>query len=287
MSLETYDIYFSGATLKEADPAETKRKIGAMFKLEGKKLERLFSGKPVAIKKGVDMDRAVKFRVAFRDAGALVDIVPAGQPAPKPKPTAKPELAAKPEPAARPEPSPRPAPAVTTAAATTQSPSPASKPAQLKDSGLSLADGPLPATEESSVEPIPVPDFGLSEAKEFTLSDCTAPVEPAPIPDISALDLDKAGTLIDETPPPEPLEFDTETLKLDDPGTTLIEQEEVAPVQIDTGQLTMSAADEGSLEGYQKPVEPAPLPNIDHLQLDEAKEKPKAQDKARFATTDD
>ena len=82
MSLDTYDVYFSGATLKDADPAEAKRKVGAIFKLEGEKLERLFSGKPIPIKRGVDMDQAVKYRVAFRDAGALVDIVPAGQPDP-------------------------------------------------------------------------------------------------------------------------------------------------------------------------------------------------------------
>ena len=73
MNQESYDVYFSGACLKSADPAEVKRKIGAIFKLEGEKLERLFSGVPVPIKRGVDMDRAVKFRVTFfpgRDAGA-------------------------------------------------------------------------------------------------------------------------------------------------------------------------------------------------------------------------
>jgi hypothetical protein len=273
MSLETYDVYFSGATLKNADPAEAKRKIGAMFKLEGEKLERLFSGKPIPIKRGVDMDQAVKFRVAFRDAGALVDIVPAGQPAPKP--------------AAKPTPAPRPAAPPAATAATPQAAASVSRPTTPRDTGLSLADGPLPATAEHPVEPVPVPDYGLSAPKDFTLSDCTPPVEPAPIPDTSALDLDKAGTLIDESPAPQPLEIDTEALELDDPGTTLIEPEEVAPAQIDTDQLTLSAANEGSLEGYQKPLEPAPLPNIDHLQLDEAKEKSKAQGKARFVIADD
>ncbi|PVV15187.1 MAG: hypothetical protein B6D72_02530, partial [gamma proteobacterium symbiont of Ctena orbiculata] len=80
MTADTYDVYFSGAIIKNNEPAEVKRKIGAVFKLEGEKLDRLFSGKPVPIKRGIDMDRAIKFRVTFRDAGALVDIVPAGDP---------------------------------------------------------------------------------------------------------------------------------------------------------------------------------------------------------------
>jgi hypothetical protein len=276
MSPETYDVYFSGALLKTADPAETKRKIGAMFKLEGDKLERLFSGKPVPIKRGVDMEQAVRFRVAFRDAGALVDIVPNGQPAP--------------DPASRPTPPQRPA--APTAAPTPIEPAAqpalaASAPPHADDSGLSLADGPLPEPAPADAPPMPVPDYGLSAPEEFNLSDCATPVEAAPLPDISALDLDKAGAMLDESPEPAPLEIDTEALMLDDPGTPLVEEEAVSPPPIDTDQLTLSAANEGTLEGFQKAVEPAPLPNIDHLDLLETEEKPKSQGKATFVIADD
>jgi hypothetical protein len=277
MSLETYDVYFSGALLKNADPAEAKRKIGAMFKLEGEKLERLFGGKPVPIKRGVDMDQAVRFRVAFRDAGALVDIVPAGQPAP--------------DPAARPTPPPRPtAPPRATAPAATVASAPQTASASTTEStqsGLSLADGPLPAPPDTPATPIPVPDYGLSAPQGFNLSDCTPPVEPAPLPDISAMNLDKEGVILDESPEPEPLEIDTEALMLDAPGTTLIETEEIPPPPIETDQLSMSEANEGSLEGYAKPVEPVPLPDIDHLHLEQAEEKPKSQGKAQFVIADD
>lgn len=268
MSLETYDVYFSGTLLKTTDPVEVKRKIGAMFKLEGDKLERLFSGKPIPIKRGIDMDQAIRFRVAFRDAGALVDIVPSGQPAP--------------DPAARPVPKPRPAAPLAPAP---QKPTPSET--TPNSSGLSLADGPLPPPAEPEVNPIPVPDLDLSAPKGFNLSDCAPQVEPAPLPDISAMDLDKAGVIIDETPDPEPLEIDTEALMLDAPGTTLIETEEVPSPQIDTDELSMSAPNEGSLEAYQKPVEPTPLPDIDHLHLEKAEKKPKPQDKAQFTIADD
>lgn len=273
MSLETYDVYFSGATLKDADPAEVKRRIGAMFKLEGSKLDRLFSGKPVPIKRGVDMDRAVKFRVAFRDAGALVDIVPEGQPAPDPTTRATPPQ--------RPTTPPPGAPAQPRAT----SPEPPATPAT--DSGMTLAEGPLPPADDAGSPDIPVPDYALSAPQDFNLSDCAPAVEPAPIPDISSLDLDREGVVLDESPEPEPLEIDTEALELDEPGTTLVESKPFAPPPIDIDQLSMSEPNEGSLEGYQQAVEPAPLPDTSHLQLEEAGEKEKPQGKAKFVIADD
>jgi hypothetical protein len=276
MSPETYDVYFSGAILKTAELAEAKRKIGAMFKLEGEKLDRLFSGKPVPIKRGVDMDQAVRFRVAFRDAGALVDIVPAGQPAPNP--------------AARPAPPQRPAAAATTATARPAPPSPTpadGAPSTPPESGLSLAEGPLPEAADTTAPPVAVPDYGLSAPKDFNLSDCAPPVQAASLPDISAMDLEKEGVTLDESPDPEPLEIDTEALMLDEPGTPLIETEEVPPPPLDTDQFSMSGPNEGSLEVYQKPVEPAPLPDIEHLKLEEADKKPKSQGKATFVIADD
>jgi hypothetical protein len=267
MNTDSYDVYFSGVCLKTADPAEVKRKIGALFKLEGEKLDRLFSGKPIPIKRGVDMDQAVKFRVSFRDAGALVDIVPTGQPAPVP----------------RPAPAPRPA--------ATEAPNPAtSTPAAAAGTnGLSLADGPLPAAEGEQAPSIPIPDYDLSAPKDFNLSDCTPAVEPAPIPDISGLDLDKPGATLDEHPDPAPLEIDIDALSLDDTDTPLEEERELQPPQIDTQNLTLSAPREGSLEAYQKSVEPAPLPNIDHLKLDEnaAAKEEKSLGKATFQIADD
>lgn len=243
MNTDSYDVYFSGACLKTADPAEVKRKIGALFKLEGEKLDRLFSGKPTPIKRDVDMDQAVKFRVTFRDAGALVDIVPSGQPAPIAKPAPPPRPAAEDLP---------------------------SKPVAAENGALTLADGPLPAAESDQAPAIPIPDFGLSAANDFNLSDCTPVVTPAPIPDISELDLDLPGVTLDEHPDPAPLEIDTEGLTLDDTDAPLADETQIQPPRIDTESLSLSAPREGSLEAYQLPVEPAPLPNIDHLKLDEA-----------------
>ena len=258
MSIETFDVYFSGALIKDHDPEQVKRKIGAMFKLEGDRLERLFSGKPIPIKRGVDMDRAIKYRVAFRDAGGLVDIVPAGEPAP----------------VAKPAPAPRPA---------------ADKPpaeSAAKPSPLTLAEGPMEAPTDNPGPEITVPDYALSTAEGFDLSDCAPEVTPQELPDISSLDLNNPGTQLDETPAPEPLEIDTAALELDAPGNILEEQAPPEALVIDTDSLSLSPANEGSLEDCQPEVEATPLPNLDHLEIIESKEE-KTQGKAQFKLSDD
>ncbi|MFI0413880.1 MAG: hypothetical protein ACH255_07040 [Candidatus Thiodiazotropha sp.] len=262
MTGEMYDVYFSGAIIKDNDPAEVKRKIGAIFKLQGDKLDRLFSGKPIPIKKSVDMDRAIRFRITFRDAGGLVDIVPAGTPPPTAKPTQQ-----------------RP-PAEQAKVAATDS--------HQASSELTFADGPMepPADSHSDTPPIAVPDYELSSAQGFDLSDCAPTVEAVEIPDISSLDMDKPGITLDESPEPEPLEIDTSSLELDKPGATLIEESPPEPARIDTAALSMAPANQGSLEDCQTPVKPAPIPNIDHLKVVQPEPAP-SEGKAKFNISDD
>ncbi|MCU7906742.1 MAG: hypothetical protein KZQ76_13035 [Candidatus Thiodiazotropha sp. (ex Epidulcina cf. delphinae)] len=243
MSVESYDVYYSGAILKGRDPEEVKRKISAMFKLEGGQLERLFSGKPVPIKKGVDMDRAGKFRVAFRDAGGLVDIVPAGQPAPAPKPPAR----------------TRPRPATPS--------SPAGSGSSTQE--MTLAEGPMEPPPDEDAIPVAAPDYPLSSPQGFDLSDCAPEVEATELPDISALNLDRPGIGINEPPDPEPPEIDTSALALDTTGAIPAEQAPAEPPDIDTTALSASPANQGSLEDCRVTVEPAPMPNIDHLKIEQ------------------
>ncbi len=76
MSFERYDVYFAGKTLPGQDPGVVRERIGKLFHADGKKLDRLFQGTPIRIKADVDMDKAIRYRVMFREAGALVDILP-------------------------------------------------------------------------------------------------------------------------------------------------------------------------------------------------------------------
>ncbi len=257
MNIENYDVYFSGALIKGSDPEKVKRKVGAIFKLEGERLERLFSGKPIPIKRGVDMERAIKYRVAFRDAGGLVDIVPAGEPAPTPRPP----------PAERPE---------------QGQPPRSAKPVET----LTLADGPMEAPPEPPRREILAPDFSLSK-DGFDLSDCTPEVAPQTIPDISNLDLTEPGSQLDESKRPEPLHIDTSALDLDTSEGDLEQQRPPPTPNIDTGSLSLSPAKQGSLEDCREEVEPVAIPNLDHLKIVESGEKPKTGEKAKFKLSDD
>ncbi|PVV13378.1 MAG: hypothetical protein B6D72_06005 [gamma proteobacterium symbiont of Ctena orbiculata] len=149
-----------------------------------------------------------------------------------------------------------------------------------------------PATDTEAVTPIPVPDFELSSVQGFDLSDCTPEAEPAEIPDISAIALDKPGITLDETPNPEALEIDTSALMLDTPGVTLIEESPTQPPDIDTSALDVLPANQGTLEDCQSPVEAAPIPNIDHLKIDQQEQdsgqaQGQDQGKAKFTIADE
>jgi len=78
--MQSFDVYFAGQTLPDADPVAVRQGVARLFKARPDAVERLFSGKPTRIKQGVDADAASLYRAAFRDVGALVEIVPAGAP---------------------------------------------------------------------------------------------------------------------------------------------------------------------------------------------------------------
>jgi len=83
--MESFDIYFLGEMLPGADPANVRHGVAKLFKVQENAVDRLFSGKPLRVKQGVDVEAAGRYRTAFRDVGALVQIVAGGSPPPAPK----------------------------------------------------------------------------------------------------------------------------------------------------------------------------------------------------------
>ena len=75
MSEERYDIVFKGELVRSYQPDDVKKNIGRLFKVGGAKLDALFSGKAVVLKRNLDFDAATKYRVAIKKAGARVDLV--------------------------------------------------------------------------------------------------------------------------------------------------------------------------------------------------------------------
>lgn len=79
MSDTRYNLVFSGQVVGGADPAAVKQNLAKLFKIDAARVEALFSGKPVVLKKDADQAAAMKFRAALRQAGAQCQMVAIGE----------------------------------------------------------------------------------------------------------------------------------------------------------------------------------------------------------------
>lgn len=67
----TFEVVFKGEVIEGSDVAATRANIGKLFNADEAKIERLFSGNSVVIKKDLDEATANKYIGAFKKAGAL------------------------------------------------------------------------------------------------------------------------------------------------------------------------------------------------------------------------
>lgn len=99
MSAPEFDIIFRGDIVFGHQLAEVKVRLQQLFKADAAKIDALFTGRPVPLKRNLDEATANKYRDALIKAGAMVEVCPtASSPAnaaPKPAPVARRE----PEPA--------------------------------------------------------------------------------------------------------------------------------------------------------------------------------------------
>jgi hypothetical protein len=69
-----YEVIFSGQIQEGAELNEVKARIATMFKADEVTIARLFSGKPVVIKKNLTAEAADKYSIAFTKAGAICEL---------------------------------------------------------------------------------------------------------------------------------------------------------------------------------------------------------------------
>ena len=93
MSEQQFDIIFRGDIVFGHQLADVKAKLQNLFKADAAKIDALFSGRPVPLKRGLDQVSAQKYKEALTKAGAQVDIVVTGdvKAAPTIKPSESPE----------------------------------------------------------------------------------------------------------------------------------------------------------------------------------------------------
>jgi len=218
---KAFDVYFSGQLLEGREADEVKAAVGRLFKLSGARLEALFSGVPVRIKKNLTAEKAGRFRKTFLELGALVQIVPAGEepPDPEPDPTPSPTVRMGRTSAATPPSDEAEGDGgLTLAPMASMAPADPPEPPQMDTSGLEMAaEGIHPSEPEQPVSP-PPSDGGLT----------LAPLDGAPheppreidtrIPDVSHLEAVPPDAEPNTTPEPEPSHLpDISGLRLETP----------------------------------------------------------------------
>ncbi len=231
MSGNTFAVVFAGKIAEGASVEQVKGNVAKLFKVEVAKVERLFSGAKVALKKGLDETTAKKYQMALAKAGALCEVVKVAAPAQKSSPAAshaKPAHAVSP---ARPE-------QMDTAGLTKSVVKPA--PRDLGGFASVTLDQPGAVLgEHQEVPPLQVDTGGLSlDVPGATLVEHEEVA--APEVDTSALSVAESGAELGKEEAVAPLQVDLSGMSMDEPGATLVEHEEIPPPQIDTSRLSVS-----------------------------------------------
>jgi hypothetical protein len=79
MSEQQFDIIFRGDIVFGHQLVDVKARLQQLFKADAAKVDALFSGRPVPLKRNLDEASAQKYKEALMNAGAQVDIVATGE----------------------------------------------------------------------------------------------------------------------------------------------------------------------------------------------------------------
>lgn len=90
MAEPLFDIVFRGDIVLGHAIADVKARLGQLFKVDAAKVDVLFAGGAVPLKRNVDQATAEKYKAVLTKAGAQVQIRPAGKDKAKVTPTPKP-----------------------------------------------------------------------------------------------------------------------------------------------------------------------------------------------------
>ncbi len=226
----SYDVLFYGVVKPGNDPEQARDNLAALFKTERSKVDPLFSGSEVVIKRGVDETTAKRYQAAFAKAGLVCQLREAG--------SAPPDAATG---SGGGEPSVAEAGSRLSPEAPEAPPAPDTSHLDAAEAGADVLEG------YTAPEPPPAPDVShLSASGE--VDDLLEGVErepPPPPPDISHLSTAEAGTDVlegyvdDAPPPPAP---DTSHLSAAEAGGDVLDarEEAAAPPPPDTSHLGLA-----------------------------------------------
>lgn len=238
MDQELYDLVFSGQLVAGQDVNQVKRNIQLLFRIDGDKVDVLFSGKAITLKKALGADAANKYRVAMKKAGALVNLIPVAGSIASTGVVGERDLQASQK--------------------------------SLIPASYSTALGATPSAPPQPRPQIDAPDFSVAAVGSNLVSDSEKrQVKPVEV-DISGLSIAAPGGHLvdkDELPVASSAAVNVPDLSVAPVGADVLKPEErtrVAAAQIDISQLSASVPGE-RLSPEAKAAPPAP--NVDHIKL--------------------
>lgn len=216
MAEQLFAIVFKGRLRAGADGAEVRANFAKLFNIDAARVEQMFSGQAVIIKKGLDLLAADKYKAALAKAGAEVDVIDmaatVATPAPA-KPAATPPAAA--SEAARPAP----------ASAPPRATAPAVDAMAVRNAPPAALRGTPPPLDTTLAEPGVV----LVEAVHV----------PAPAIATEHLSMAEVGATMGDYTPPPTAHYDLSNLTLAEAGVTLVEARKTPVPAFDLSGLSL------------------------------------------------
>jgi len=219
MAKGSYQVIFSGKILEHADINMVKSNVARVFSLPEDRIEKLFSGQRLVLKKDVDQTTAERYKTTLQRAGALCEIEEIKPVTHADTQTEHTEIS------------------VAEVGSQIGEHVEVAK-ANIDTSGLGMAEAGITLTESQ-----PVPDANIDTANMNMAEVGITLAESKHVPeaeiDTSSMEMSEAGITLAEHEEFLEAEFDLTDLSLDEVGTTLAESKSVPDAKIDTSQLSL------------------------------------------------
>jgi len=224
MAKGSYQVIFGGKILEHADIDMVKANVARVFSLPSDRIEKLFSGRRIVLKKDIDQATAERYKATLQRAGALCEIEDTLTISESTQATTMPSKDA----------------AVMTVA------EPGSQigehdevaEANIDTSGMDMAEVgiTLSKPEPVAAADIDTGDINMAEVG-ITLAEPKVIVEVQI--DTGGMDMAEAGIILADPEEFLEAEFDLSDLTLDEAGATLVESKSTPDANIDTSQLSL------------------------------------------------
>jgi len=225
MSEASYQILVNGKLVEGVSEAQAKQNMAALFKAPVEKIEPMFSGRTLAVKKGLTKEAALKYKAAINKAGMLAAVAPME--------TSEAAPAAE----ARASDTDLSHATIAPVGSTVDETPPPAEP-DIDTSGLVMG---MTGIDLDDSPPVPEPQIDTSELSAAQVGSDVTDYTPIPEPeiDISQLSAAEVGSDVTDTVAVPPADIDTSGLSMGGVGEDVMEHPEVPPANIDTSQLSL------------------------------------------------